>query len=630
MVPIRRDYFLLILPMLLLVSNATYAASHFIECVSRTGSNAHLLIPAGAVATFAGSPISEGDELAAYTNKGVCAGSLVWTSGAQALTIWGDDAFTDGQESFDSGDQIQLVFWDASTSREYPNVTVVLRTDLPFYKTELVYQKDALYLLEELSVDVDLQVPILEAPIATARAVDTSPLLRWTVVPDASAYEVQVAKNSDFDPVEQEYKSVGKNQLELDDLTEGTTYYWRVRSVKGGVTGEYVSSSFTTQFSQVLELVQGWNLISSRIAPAEAAVDDVYEGLESNLLMVKNGKGQMYSPEFKINTIGNWSTSQAYHVYATTSGTLKVKGDIVSPGTPLGLDRGWNSFAYWPTEPMAAPTALASIADDIVIVKNGAGQVWMPEFGVNTMGAMEPGSGYQVHMSTAKDLVYPAERSGKTSAGAESHAYSPQSAAIGSNATLLVLANDADGRRVLARRTNGAIIGEGVVDEGRAILILHGDDDITPDVEEGALSGEALLVEMQGTGTDELQIIEYRDLLSGQTYADLVYRADGVWVAEASVVEKAEVLPHEFQLEQNYPNPFNPSTTISYTIPEDARVRLEIFNVLGQRVALLVDEAQTANSYHLEFRADELPTGVYFYTITAGKYHAVRQMMLLK
>src|SRR5436190_16935497 len=85
-----------------------------------------------------------------------------------------------------------------------------------------------------------------------------------------------------------------------------------------------------------------------------------------------------------------------------------------------------------------------------------------------------------------------------------------------------------------------------------------------------------------------------------------------------------------FALEQNYPNPFNPSTTIKFSVPERTKVTIRVMNLLGEEMKVLVDEVKDANSYELQFNADDLPSGTYIYRMDAGNFSASKRMVLLK
>jgi hypothetical protein len=98
-----------------------------------------------------------------------------------------------------------------------------------------------------------------------------------------------------------------------------------------------------------------------------------------------------------------------------------------------------------------------------------------------------------------------------------------------------------------------------------------------------------------------------------------------------------ENIPNKFQVFQNYPNPFNPVTTIRFTLPQQSLVKLEVYDILGQRVAELVNTELTAGTHEVLFNASNLPngkaglaSGVYIYKLNAGSFTETRKMILLK
>ena len=89
-------------------------------------------------------------------------------------------------------------------------------------------------------------------------------------------------------------------------------------------------------------------------------------------------------------------------------------------------------------------------------------------------------------------------------------------------------------------------------------------------------------------------------------------------------------IPAAFALHQNYPNPFNPSTTIRYDLPRDGHARLTVYNLLGERVAELVNERQSAGRYEVRFEASDLPSGMYFYRLESGGFTQSAKMIVMK
>lgn len=89
-------------------------------------------------------------------------------------------------------------------------------------------------------------------------------------------------------------------------------------------------------------------------------------------------------------------------------------------------------------------------------------------------------------------------------------------------------------------------------------------------------------------------------------------------------------VPNNFSLIQNYPNPFNPVTIIKYSVKETGNVTIKIFDPLGREIALLVNEERAPGSYQVEFNAKNMPSGVYYYQLTSGRYSETKKLVLLK
>jgi hypothetical protein len=105
---------------------------------------------------------------------------------------------------------------------------------------------------------------------------------------------------------------------------------------------------------------------------------------------------------------------------------------------------------------------------------------------------------------------------------------------------------------------------------------------------------------------------------------------DSLVVAGSSISPPPDILPVHYVLGQNYPNPFNSTTTFEYALPENSHVRVDVFNMLGQRIATLVDEEQAAGVRQVVFDATTLASGSYVYRLQAGYVQRARTLMLLR
>jgi len=108
----------------------------------------------------------------------------------------------------------------------------------------------------------------------------------------------------------------------------------------------------------------------------------------------------------------------------------------------------------------------------------------------------------------------------------------------------------------------------------------------------------------------------------------MITSSDGIMMTKQFIF--SYVGPKEFKLEQNFPNPFNPTTTIQYQLPQDAKVTLKVYDILGSEVATLINAEQEAGYYEVNWNASNLASGVYIYRLQTGSFVSVKKMMLLR
>jgi len=127
-------------------------------------------------------------------------------------------------------------------------------------------------------------------------------------------------------------------------------------------------------------------------------------------------------------------------------------------------------------------------------------------------------------------------------------------------------------------------------------------------------------------------ILMFSNLISTSDGQILISNANKILVlinGDSPLSEELPV-PSEFELKQNYPNPFNPSTTIEYTIPENTRVSIKVYDILGKEVATLVDKEQNSGTYIVIWDAKSASSGIYFCKFKAGSYTDTKRMVLKK
>ena len=163
------------------------------------------------------------------------------------------------------------------------------------------------------------------------------------------------------------------------------------------------------------------------------------------------------------------------------------------------------------------------------------------------------------------------------------------------------------------------------------MVAVWGDNTLTTNIIEGAKEDEDLTLVLwtsEEKAEKQLTVAALTDALANKAEeTGLKYSENRVLIADTKI---AVNIPKEFTLCQNYPNPFNPTTTLQYGVPIDSKVKIEVYNMLGQLIAVPIEEVRKAGYYKVSFGTQSLPSGVYFYRMTAGSFVQTKKMQLIK
>lgn|GEM_PF-2161154 len=159
---------------------------------------------------------------------------------------------------------------------------------------------------------------------------------------------------------------------------------------------------------QILNLLSGWNLLSTYIDPADPSCESVFSPIFQELILIKDQYGAVFWTQYQINMIGSLSIGKAYRAKLSQNAELFVLGSIVVPeNTQILLIEGWNLIGYLRFSPAPITEMLTTIVSEIVLVKDGFGNVYWPQNNINQIVYMNPGLGYEIKMQNAGSFSYP-------------------------------------------------------------------------------------------------------------------------------------------------------------------------------------------------------------------------------
>ncbi len=255
-----------------------------------------------------------------------------------------------------------------------------------------------------------LDAPILSNPTNEAVNVLITPVFEWLPVEFSTYYTLQISQTEDFSDSVIIINGLELTTFHIDSMLFNTTYFWRVNANDGTQTGDWSEIwSFTTEKETIIlpiKLKIGWNLISSNVIPEDQNMSSIFSDVQ-NLVIVKNSAGEIYTPNFKINSIGDWDVTEGYFVYVSSPTILNLRGVLDEPTTPINLNEGWNLVSYLPNIELSAPNALESIESNLIFAKDRLGNIYHLIYGINTIGNLKAGKGYWMYVNSDCQLIYP-------------------------------------------------------------------------------------------------------------------------------------------------------------------------------------------------------------------------------
>lgn len=161
--------------------------------------------------------------------------------------------------------------------------------------------------------------------------------------------------------------------------------------------------------NQQISLPEGWSIFSIYGMSSNMDLISILEPISEHVIMAKDNFGSVYLAEWGYNGVGDISLGQAYQIKTTSTVELTIEVEYYQPEShPININQGWNMIGYLRNQPASAELVLAELVEEgnLLIAKDYAGNVFMPSWGFNGIGDMEPGSGYQIKVQESTQLHF--------------------------------------------------------------------------------------------------------------------------------------------------------------------------------------------------------------------------------
>jgi len=383
---------------------------------------------------------------------------------------------------------------------------------------------------------------------------------------------------------------------------------------------------------QAIDLSLGWSLFSTYVCPFDSNIESIMGELVNNgdLLIVKDDGGNVYWPDFNINGIGSLTNGKGYLIKTLNQSILNIYGDMLNYDFPINIQDGWSYLGYLHQEPGSLENLIAPISDNLIIVKDDNGNVYWPEFGINSILSMSPGEAYQIKLIEDVVFSYPEiENNGRYANSSNSIGASEKPLNTGNNMTIgfptEAWLNKPDEKdQITAYNSEGLLVGRSNYREEGTVITVWGND-FTTTIKDGMDIGERIQFKLLDFDTDKELTLVITKWGEGTSQYDI----NGISVA-SNIISSNEVLLDSYKLYQNIPNPFNDITTIKFHVPEKVEVIIGLYNILGEHVLELSHDIFDAGTHELFFNSNNLSQGNYLLKMSTPNFNDTKRINLIR
>ena len=444
--------------------------------------------------------------------------------------------------------------------------------------------------------------PRLSSPAVGTTEVDLNVALVWERANNAASYELHVATDQTFDAPVLTRSGITALSYTVRNMADNTTHYWRVRSSNGVGSSDWSGVRWFTTM----------RLDSVPPPPTTGSPEDGMTGVSTNPQFSWNRIANAQSYRFQLSRNPNFLTT-IQDLSGLTGTTVDVSGLAnnttyywrVNASSPKGAGP-WSLIATLTT--FAAPPTFGSEALSNGMFLNGTSDWSFLTDGIATFTVTGPG----FRKSTSGKVIV-------AQPGTASQLYQGN----------LLLSSDSTYRLSFAAYSSTGNDMEVAMQKGASSSLSYGLLETVP----LTTGWNVFVYEFTPRNfTGLVNDARLRFSFSRFGVAGDIFSFDNIrfLAVNAGSLPPPELLPVDYALEANFPNPFNPVTTIRYAIPADTRVRLDVYNILGQHVKTLVNEQQRLGTYNVRVDMSGRASGVYFYTLQADAFRQTRKFLLMK